>query len=338
MEKKILIISQSMFEVTTNKICDWLTHYNIDYIRLNVDEVFNPELFHYDIDIKNNHFYLYDKRMQKQIDLSGIKIAWCRRFIYNFSDKFSYEEDFSYNSLLFSKFLTAEVNKFLHIIYRSFPNIQWFDSYKDILKIDKIEVLTIAQSIGLLIPDSYITNNYSYINKLLNDKNENLITKPLGETTGFREDKNDSGLYITYTQEVKSSVDFDFLPSLFQKKIIKKMEIRTFYNHGKCYSMAIFSSKNQKTKIDFRKYDWKYPNRSIPYQLPVDIEIKLDKLMKELSLTSGSLDILLDHNNNYYFLEVNPVGQFGMVSAPCNYNLEKEVVLSLIQKLNHEEI
>jgi hypothetical protein len=32
------------------------------------------------------------------------------------------------------------------------------------------------------------------------------------------------------------------------------------------------------------------------------------------------------------FLEVNPVGQFGMVSAPCNYHLEKKVAELLIRK------
>jgi hypothetical protein len=32
----------------------------------------------------------------------------------------------------------------------------------------------------------------------------------------------------------------------------------------------------------------------------------------------------------YVFLEVNPIGQFGMVSAPCNYNLEKKIAQYLI--------
>jgi len=42
-------------------------------------------------------------------------------------------------------------------------------------------------------------------------------------------------------------------------------------------------------------------------------------------LNSGSIDILVTPNNEYVFLEVNPVGQFGMVSQPCNYYLEKRI-------------
>ena len=44
-------------------------------------------------------------------------------------------------------------------------------------------------------------------------------------------------------------------------------------------------------------------------------------------------------NGNYYFLEVNPVGQFGMTSIPCNYDLHEVVAKHLIQKdLEYEKI
>lgn len=47
--------------------------------------------------------------------------------------------------------------------------------------------------------------------------------------------------------------------------------------------------------------------------------------MNKINLNCGSIDILVDNNLNYFFLEVNPVGQFGMVSFPCNYNLENHI-------------
>ena len=33
----------------------------------------------------------------------------------------------------------------------------------------------------------------------------------------------------------------------------------------------------------------------------------------------------LKSNDDFIFLEVNPVGQFGMTSSPCNYSLEKKI-------------
>ena len=54
--------------------------------------------------------------------------------------------------------------------------------------------------------------------------------------------------------------------------------------------------------------------------------------MSKLNLNCGSLDLVLDNNGIYYYLEVNPVGQFGMVSFPCNYYLEKKIAEFLSTK------
>jgi len=96
--------------------------------------------------------------------------------------------------------------------------------------------------------------------------------------------------------------------------------------------MAIFSQKNNQTSIDFRKYDSQIPNRTIPYKLPVWVEKQLTSLFHKLGLNTGSVDLILTPNEEYVFLEINPVGQFGMVSYPCNYYLEKEVAKLLYEK------
>lgn len=107
----------------------------------------------------------------------------------------------------------------------------------------------------------------------------------------------------------------------------KKYEIRSFFIDNKFYSMAIFSQTDEQTKIDFRKYS---NNRNEPYKLPFDIENKLKSLFKKLDLNTGSIDLIVDKNDNYIFLEINPVGQYGMTSFPCNYNLEETIANYLL--------
>ena len=51
-------------------------------------------------------------------------------------------------------------------------------------------------------------------------------------------------------------------------------------------------------------------------------------------MNTGSFDFILTSEGEYVFLEVNPIGQFGMVSYPCNYYLEEKIVDLLIQKDN----
>ncbi|SQB45601.1 ATP-GRASP peptide maturase, grasp-with-spasm system [Chryseobacterium jejuense] len=50
--------------------------------------------------------------------------------------------------------------------------------------------------------------------------------------------------------------------------------------------------------------------------------------MQSLDLNCGSLD-LLKSGDKYYFLEVNPIGQFLGLSLICNYSLEKEIACYL---------
>lgn len=72
-------------------------------------------------------------------------------------------------------------------------------------------------------------------------------------------------------------------------------------------------------KVDFRNYNLKKVKGNVPYQLPLNIQLSLKKLVKELNLKTCSIDMLVSKDEEYYSLEVNPVGQFGMVSKPCNY-------------------
>jgi D-alanine-D-alanine ligase-like ATP-grasp enzyme len=89
--------------------------------------------------------------------------------------------------------------------------------------------------------------------------------------------------------------------------------------------MAIFSQQNEQTSIDFRKYSTERPNRCVPHQLPKEIEHKISTFMKAVRLNTGSIDMVVTPTLEYVFLEVNPIGQYGMTSFPCNYNLDFKI-------------
>jgi len=85
--------------------------------------------------------------------------------------------------------------------------------------------------------------------------------------------------------------------------------------------------------IDFRLYNKENPARRVPFKLEKEIENRLSYFMKIENLNCGSFDLIVDKNGGFVFLEVNPVGQFGMVSYPCNYKLEKRIA-EFLKKLN----
>ena len=140
---------------------------------------------------------------------------------------------------------------------------------------------------------------------------------------------NEKGTYMSYTskideRDIKSLPDF-FVPTLFQEEIEKRFEIRTFVLDNKTYSMCIFSQNNNQTKIDFRVYDEEKPNRLSPFNLPPEIEKDIFKILNHYDIDCASLDLIYTSKKEFYILDINPIGQFGMVSLPCNYNLEKNI-------------
>lgn len=148
--------------------------------------------------------------------------------------------------------------------------------------------------------------------------------------------KNDTSLNyfgVIYTTEIKKNKEHKFNSlSYFEGKIDKAYELRVFYFNQTFYPMAIFSQNDKKTKIDFRNYNRINPNRTVPFELPIDIKDKLSILMNILNLNSGSVDLIVSKDREYYFLEVNPVGQFGMVSHPCNFNIEEIIAKYLLNE------
>src|SRR5262249_49371797 len=148
-------------------------------------------------------------------------------------------------------------------------------------------------------------------------------TKCISDVEVFRYADRNWGLYTQeITQEDLDAAPQKFFPTLLQERLEKAYEVRSFYLDGQFYSMAIFSQNDPKTRDDFRHYNCDRPNRYVPYRLPRETLVALQRFMDSAELTTGSVDLVRTPEGKLFFLEVNPGGQFGMVSQPCNYFLE----------------
>jgi len=220
-----------------------------------------------------------------------------------------------------------------YFLFSRLASAKWL-SDPAIASVNKLQVLKLAAEMGLDIPETIVTTSKEEARRFAARHGE-IITKSISELLMCNFGKK---MYANYT----SSVPEEFLeneawqgafPSLFQEKLRKKYEIRIFYLDGKCYSMAMFTQNNVMTQTDFRKYSHDRPARTVPYRLQPQVEDKLRSLMKALRLDTGSIDMVRTVDGRDVFLEVNPIGQFGMVSEPCNYFLEEKVARALADRL-----
>ncbi len=330
---KILIISEEN-EKSTDEVIKYLELWNIHYIRINETDFIEKT----SIKISGNKEDIVFQINEIAINLGEIKSSWYRRGKINLSiikldAKLKKKEIKIYNQYI--AYYIKEITPIVDYLNAYLRNLHYINSNDD-NKLSKLTQLCVAKKNGLNIPNTYYTNNYNEI-KEKSDYYKFIIKAIRFHIFYLFENKKN------YSYEANTSIlldpkkDFIYynnptsLISCFQEYVEKKFEIRIFYLNRKCYSMAIFSQQNEKTKIDFRNYDYERPNRCIEFCLPQEIESKIIKMMIDLNLNSGSIDLIYNTNNEYVFLEVNPIGQFDWLSKKCNYHIEKLIALELIK-------
>ena len=309
----MILIFSEQFDLSTNQVIDWIWYSKpkTKMIRANESSIFEIICTEKKIKFKQDSI---------TFSLDSINSIWYRRFN---SDCFNYKK-FNHDNL--DNFLSNEyfnITQFIFFILSKKVNISSPFSQM----VNRLLVTYQANQIGLKSPINYLLSHEKYLKKI----SHKLISKTISGSTIIKNDKTLGYYGIAYTNEVKHNKNNSFKNfSYFEEKVDKLYELRIFYFNGNFRTMAIFSQKDNQTKLDFRHYNSEKPNRTVAFNLPSDIENKLTKLMNVLSLNFGSIDMIVSKNREYYFLEVNPVGQFGMVSFPCNYNIEKDIAKYLL--------
>ena len=328
MSKKYIIIVSEPEDASTNQVLNWIRfdtcyipivigiHNKICVKNINGDESFTLNVggvIIYDYEI----FSYWFRRSSISLEVGNKK----SKINYDFANYLSNFINLENSSI--SEYLNYTIrNKTISLDSQanSFPN--------------KVIMYSIAKKVRLKAPNFLISGNKPDLLKFCQN-NKQVIVKPIN-TTFYFNSKSIKHYYHTSIINEKdiSNKEDKFGISFFQEYIEKKIEIRTYILMGKIFSMAIFSQRDSQTKMDFRNYNYDKSNRTVPFKLPKQIEVNLLQLMKLLKYDSASIDIIYSKSGEFYFLEANPFGQFGMVSHPCNYYIERHIANYLGGKNN----
>ncbi len=305
-------------DISTTKVIKWIVDLGHAFTRINGGEIqYLSDLY---LGEKEGSRLIYQ---DQKIALESIDAYWYRRGRLEIMS----EQNLEKNTLL-----SETVRP--HLVYElRILEEYWMElllqkrSIGDMKKgsLNKLLVLQTAKDCGLKIPETIATGEKDKLQAFL-EHHPSLICKPLFEVPKFHQTFDQLQIWTEkFDLDLLDRLEDTFFPSLFQELVEKKYEIRVFYLKGKCYSNAIFSQLNEKTSVDFRIPPDGVPNRRVPFQLPETTRLKIVKLMETLNLDCGSIDLMVTPGGDYVFLEVNPIGQFGMTSFCGNFHLEKEI-------------
>jgi glutathione synthase/RimK-type ligase-like ATP-grasp enzyme len=118
-------------------------------------------------------------------------------------------------------------------------------------------------------------------------------------------------------------------PAIFQKRIDKKADIRVTVVGNRLFSCSIDSQSHPETETDFRMMNISGLLPHAIVALPARLENDILSLMRNLGLTFGCLDFIQTRDDEFYFLEVNPAGQWlwieQVTGAPISSAIAEEL-------------
>lgn len=171
--------------------------------------------------------------------------------------------------------------------------------------------LQTARELGLDTPRTLTTNDPAAARAFARSCESGMVTKMLSSFAIYEEGKE----LVVFTNPVQPEDLHDLsglnlCPATFQELLPKTLEIRATVVGQRVMSAAVNSQVSARAVHDWRRdgvsmiQDWQH------YQLPLDVEYKLLRLMDYFSLNYGAIDIILTPDNRHVFLELNPSGEF----------------------------
>lgn len=317
----MILIKSNEQDYSTTQVIKWLQHLEKPYLRINDTTPIN------NIDTDGDDISITTPTVT--FNTKDIKRYWYRRGAWASTQPGvlgNIKEQWLYRYL---KYFTKEAERDIVELIESQLEGNALNTFLNSSNINKTKVLKSCRALDIAVPETIVTNTREGVSRFIK-KHGDIITKAVNNI-----DPNIKGeCFIDVTTKLITLDTVEELPekfhiSVFQKLIKKQFEIRTFFLIDRFYSMAIFSQNDDQTKVDFRNYNFKKPNRVVPYNLPMSIESKLRKLLAEYTLKSASLDLIYSEEGEYVFLEINPIGQYDMVSVPCHYYLDLEIAKNL---------
>ena len=206
---------------------------------------------------------------------------------------------------------------------------RWLDPIARVREAEnKLVQLREAQRAGLRVPRTVVGNDPDEVRALWTACAGQLVAKMLTPVT--RSMGPPAAAVYTHTLSERDLEDLDGLalaPMIFQERIDKQRELRVVCVAGRCFVGS----------LDAASDDWRRPTQGAkPHwrvdALPDDVAARLDALLRALGLRFGVADFLAARDGSYWFLEVNPVGEWGMLERDLDLPIADAIAEELCKR------
>lgn len=341
-----MLIFSSVGELCTSWVTNELEREGFSYTLVNYEDALLEKLWSISIDPGGEATLRLSRRGDRESVTCRPRSVWMRRWGYPI-----YPASFDEFSMAFA---FNEISSVVSSLPDVLADAKWMNHQgSERSASNKIAQLNAAKKLGFLIPPTLITTDEASVREFAKSigrvvfkpvsayqpqfRKHNALAQAKLEANPEKIDlnfgaKNEN--LIVFTQELTSEKSewldaIRWSPVIFQKRIDKIADIRVTIVGNRLFSCRIDSQSRQETETDFRMMNLfgMLPHELI--DLPRSLEAAILKFMRHLGLTFGCLDLIQAKDGNYYFLEVNPAGQWLWIEQITGAPISKAIAAEL---------
>ena len=217
----------------------------------------------------------------------------------------------------------AEWSSVLRSIYTAI-GARWLNSPAAISAAeDKPRQLHLAMSLGMAVPETLVTNDYGDASAFV--ASGPTIAKPLRESLIEGSEER-----IIFTSRVDAlgpelAAAVGVAPLILQREIPKRCDIRATVVGARVLAAGIHSQEHVETEVDWR-HGSRPDLRHEAHALPGPVAAACVAITSALGLRFSAIDLVLDRNGKYWFLEANPNGQWAWIQNRTGLPIARAIV------------
>jgi len=182
---------------------------------------------------------------------------------------------------------------------------------------NKAVQLRMAGASGLKTPATLMSNSPAAVRRFFDQYPDNAICKAFASHV-WQQGSED--LTVTETFSLKredlpaDDEVFTYSPAIYQEKVKKHFDVRAVLMGERVYSFAVRTPANS---LDWR-HDAALRNAAVErIATPAAVESGILRFAAAAGVCTGSLDLAVDRNGEWWFLEINEQGQFLWLDDFC---------------------
>ncbi len=311
----MLLILSNKWDVSVDFVVRECRKRRLPYLRLNTEDLINE---HASISVDEGLKVILTIKGHEYDLNSTITSIWCRRpgKVYEFCSD--------------NEKPTEAVQKFVHeqwIIWLEalslLNNVYWVNEPNVSARMENKAIqLDHARKVGFNIPRTIITNSAEKVREYFFSEQKKIVAKALYSPLIEEPDQD----YFIFTNSIELE-DLDdsevaVCPSIFQECLYPKRDFRVTVIKNKVLAVQVKLDKPETSDVDWRKLESAVSYEKV--ELPSEIVDLCVNYVKAVGLSFGAID-LVEYKGTYYFLEINPSGEWGW--------LQKQIGLPVAESL-----